>query len=97
MVCECRATERIRATTTQLHLPVVLLSDIGDDLQRLSETVCISEPMVPLLLADAAIDCIVVPTVDAVAVPLARPVHPPHPLSGTNWMVLRMHTNCGVA
>ena len=55
-MCEGRATERIRATTTQLHLPVVLLSDIGDNLQRLSESVCIPEPMVPLLLADAAID-----------------------------------------
>ena len=74
-MCEGRATERIRATTTQLHLPVVLLSDIGDNLQRLSESVCISEPMVPLLLADAAIDRFVVPAVDAKAVPFARPVH----------------------
>ena len=55
-MCEGRATERIRAMKNQLHLPVVLLSDICDNLQRLLESVCISEPMVPLLLADAAID-----------------------------------------
>ena len=55
-MCEGRATECIRATTAQLHLPVVLLSDIGDNLQRLIEAVCISDPMMPLLLADAAID-----------------------------------------
>ena len=53
---EGSATERIRATTKQLHLPVVLLSELGDNLQRLIEAVCISEPMMPLLLADAAID-----------------------------------------
>ena len=55
-MCEGRATERIRVPTKQLHLPVVLLSDIGDNRQRLIEAVCISEPMMPLLLADAAID-----------------------------------------
>ena len=83
-MCEGRATERIRVPTKQLHLPVVLLSDIGDNLQRLIEAVCISEPMMPLFLADAAIARFGVPTVDAKAVSPARPVPPS---LNNNWLV----------
>ena len=65
-----------RAPTSQVHLPVVLICDICDNPEGLSKTVCISDPVMPLLLADAAVDRFVMSTVDAMAVPLARPVIP---------------------
>ena len=55
---------------------VVLLCDICDNLEGLNKTVCISDPVMPLLLADAAVDRFVMSTVDAVTVPFARPVIP---------------------
>ena len=55
---------------------MVLIGDICDNLEGLNKTVCISDPVMPLLLADAAVDGFVMSTVDAMAVPLARPVIP---------------------
>ena len=65
-----------RTPTSRVHLPVVLICDICDNLEGLNKTVCISDPVMPLLLADATVDRFVMSTVDAVTVPFARPVIP---------------------
>ena len=65
-----------RTPTCRVHLPVVLLCDVCDNLEGLGKTVCISDPVMPLLLADATVDRFVMSTVDAVTVPFARPVIP---------------------
>ena len=65
-----------RTPTRRVHLPVVLICDICDNLEGLNKTICISDPVMPLLLADAAVDRFVMSTVDTMTVPLARPVIP---------------------